>query len=390
MVKKLVIPYRIKFSQESRERIFELMQAPFDSGMVGDHTLCRTLEKNVLSLYPHFKYAVTVSDCTTALEIVYKYLARFRGIESVDVQDHTFISDFWAAENAGLDVRLVDVSKEDFLPQVEKDTEALLVAPIGGVVSKRINPLFFDCAKRGIPFIVDAAHALGTAPLRNDDIPMQATLQADFVTFSFGRIKPATGGTGGMILTRNSKFVDYARAMVEWGKRGHKNYYHGVSGLMSEWNAAVAIERLERLPQEIMYRESIASVYDDVLKKFSDRIRYGTYTARGDSYTNFYRYYIMAEFGWNIDYAGIMIEMLNEYGIHLPARVYQYGIHEQDDLKERYESYSDKEFPNTMHITKNHICLPCYMDMESGGTLDVAYYVAEAIQKTLPKFLRKV
>jgi perosamine synthetase len=112
-------------------------------------------------------------------------------------------------------------------------------------------------------------------------------LFGEFSSFSFQASKHMTCGEGGILLTNNEKFANYARRFNSLGyaavssKKGKiskrdvqdpdydRHITVGFNYRMSEVNAAVALGQLERLEDLVDQRKKVAGLFDSATKDFS-------------------------------------------------------------------------------------------------------------------------
>jgi dTDP-4-amino-4,6-dideoxygalactose transaminase len=108
--------------------------------------------------------------------------------------------------------------------------------------------------KRGIPIVADCAHAHGS---QWKGVGVGALTELG--TFSFQAGKTLTTGEGGMVLTNREDVAEKAYSYHHIGRlRGRPFYEHHLpaSNLrMTEWQGAIGLAQLARLPQQTETRE---------------------------------------------------------------------------------------------------------------------------------------
>ncbi|MBI3571966.1 DegT/DnrJ/EryC1/StrS family aminotransferase [Candidatus Kaiserbacteria bacterium] len=238
-----------------------------------------------------YRYSVSVSSGTAALELAYHLIGIGEGDEVITpVLTCT-------ATNIPL-VRLkativfadikddFTISPEDVEKRITKKTKAIVAVTLGGIpIDSRIPAI----AKRyGIPLVIDAAQSVGVGEK-----------YGDYICYSFQAIKNFTTGDGGMIVLRNKK--EYARAKkLRWFGidreakiRANWQPYKrrqmtmdidepGYKFHMNDIAASIGIVGLKHSDEYLRHRKKIAMYYDTHL----DRLKYtpvsgGTYWLYG-------------------------------------------------------------------------------------------------------------
>ena len=162
----------------------------------------KELESRLRDRYPGNR-VVTVSSCTTGLEIVYRMLSE-AGLKEIVLPALTFPATILAASNSGLKVYFGDVDKETWShPNV-----ALYGTPVNGPV-------------------VDAAAAFGEQ-LMLEDVPKIAV-------FSMHATKMVGAGEGGYIVCKGAEMENELRMRSNFGMLapGTASLKNGTNGAMS-------------------------------------------------------------------------------------------------------------------------------------------------------------
>jgi dTDP-4-amino-4,6-dideoxygalactose transaminase len=117
---------------------------------------------------------------------------------------------------------------------------------------------------RGLHMLEDAAHAWGS---RLDG--RGAGVLSECGTFSFQVSKNITAGEGGALVTNNEELADLCRSYSHCGRRkGAAWYDHDYLGSnlrLTEFQAAILLAQLSRLPEQIKRRQRNASFLDSAL-----------------------------------------------------------------------------------------------------------------------------
>ena len=111
---------------------------------------------------------MAVSNGSAALEVIIRAL----GIDgkSIIVPTNTFLASALAVAHSGNKVIFADsdpdtmsLDPEDVARNIDDDTAAVMIVPIGGVISPAVNTIREMCDRRGLYLIEDCAHAHGSS-----------------------------------------------------------------------------------------------------------------------------------------------------------------------------------------------------------------------------------
>lgn len=155
----------------------------------------------------------------------------------------------------------------------------------------------------GVPLIEDCAHAFGIA-VRGKWLGSRAEIGV----LSFYATKLIGGGEGGAVLTNSTEIADYIRSARDYTDQLAAP--HRMNDKMNDLEAALILAQLERLPDMISARETIARRYFDMLSGPSlDRL----YRLPTDSKERvWYRFVVEMLFRS----ADTVVESLQRYGVH--------------------------------------------------------------------------
>ncbi len=156
--------------------------------------------------------AVALSSATAGMHVALRALGIGPGDEVI-TPSMTWVSTVNLIVLAGAVPVFVDVDRDTLMTTAERIGERLtertrLIVPVhfaGAAVD--IGPVRELAARKGIPVIEDAAHALGTA-CRGEPVGTQGTS-----IFSFHPIKNITTGEGGMVCSDDAAFLDGVRRL---------------------------------------------------------------------------------------------------------------------------------------------------------------------------------
>jgi perosamine synthetase len=363
---------KIQFLPEDRAWIADRIQEVLASGQL-------TLGKYGAEFESKFarvcgvRHGIAVSSGTSALEIILRSL----GIEGkkVLVPTNTFFATAAAVVHAGGTPVLLDMDPESFAvhpDSVEKHltqgTVGLVVVHIGGIISAEMPSLVEVAKTKGIWIVEDAAHAHGSS-FRS----ISAGAFGIGSSFSFYPTKVMTSAEGGMIITNDDHLAEEARIYRDQGKKSFTENAHvrmGYNWRMSEPHAIIGLKHLERLPEMIADRRTIAAVYDEGLSAFKNL--YALPVSK-DAVCNYYKYIaILKERQDRKDLKSLLRE---RYGVSLAGEVYEAPLHQQPI----FEKYAAGPLPISEDLCSRHICLPVFSGMQLEDARRVLYALKEII-----------
>ena len=223
------------------------------------------------------KYAVVCSNGTAALHMA----CMAAGVEPGDEVITTPIT-FAASANcalycgatpvfADIDPYTYNIDVESIKKLITPKTKAIVAVDFTGQAVK-LNEIREICKEHNLILIEDAAHSLGTYY----DGKAVGSI-ADMTTFSFHPVKTITGGEGGAITTNDEALYKKLRLLRTHGiTRNEDEMVHptgemwyqeqvdlGYNYRMTDFQAALLISQLKKLPAFSMRRKEIVEKYDD-------------------------------------------------------------------------------------------------------------------------------
>ena len=266
----LYIPYgRQWIDEEDIDAIVEVLR----SGWLTTGPKISEFEKE-FACVTGAREAVAVSNGTAALHSIMYAIGISPGDEVI-VPPMTFVATANAVLFQGGKPVFADVDPETLLIDPEEvkikitpRTKAVVAVDYAG------QPCNYDALRtitdrKGIILIADACHALG-ARYRGEKV---GTL-ADLTAFSFHPVKHITTGEGGMITTNDQKLAEKMRIFRNHGittdqrQREEKGtwFYEmrhlGYNYRITDFQCALGISQLRKLPAWITRRQEIARRYD--------------------------------------------------------------------------------------------------------------------------------
>jgi dTDP-4-amino-4,6-dideoxygalactose transaminase len=215
------------------------------------------------------KRTLCVTSGTSALEIALRALGIGPGDEVITTP-YTFVATPSAAFLTGAAPVFVDIDPETYLldpAQVEaaitERTKAVIPVHIAGCPSD-MDGLLAVARTHGLYFLEDACQAWGA---EWNGKPVGAL--GDLGCFSFQASKNINAGEGGAIVTNNDELAERCWSLHNVGRiRTGAWYQHEFLGWnyrMTEWQGAVLLAQLSRLPEHMALREDNASYLTDRL-----------------------------------------------------------------------------------------------------------------------------
>jgi len=351
----LTIPiFKLHYGDSDREFLKNGLDKILNEAYLTNHTFVRSFEEQ-FSRWNSSRFSAAVSNGTTAIEAVLR-ACNVEGKEVI-IPSNTFIACAAAVKNAGALPVLCDIEL-DYLSidpykvaeKISANTAAVLVVHIGGLISPSVLLLKKLCEEKGVPLIEDCAHAHG-ASFKG----VKAGSFGKAGAFSFHMTKVMTTGEGGLVVTNDEALLKDVQSIRQFGKSEHNASMHerdGSNFKMTEMQALMGLLELQRVEKRIKKRQQISAVYDEKLKGSS----WQTWSAASEAVCPYYKKIIRSPVQRNKVEA-----TLQQHGISLTGGVYYIPVHKQDVFK---NTYSAAEFKNTEIFCAEHICPPCYPELE--------------------------
>jgi dTDP-4-amino-4,6-dideoxygalactose transaminase len=322
----------IPFEQKYREEYFSLINEIFDSNFWSEGKMLKQFEKDFEKFCNIPSRAVTNGG--TGLLSIFEYI----NVKDCDVlvPTNTFWATTQAIKKAGGNPIFVDCNKndlcisyEDIIKKVTKNTKAIVVVHIGGHIAFDIEKITSYCNENNIYLVEDCAHAHGAV------FNGKSAGSWGFAgSYSFYATKTMPTGDGGMVVSKDQKFLDWLEKYRNYGKEvidGKVTYpiKDGFNYRMNEFTAALGIVQLKRMPEILKWKRDLAKKYDKI---FENRVilPYGMVSG-------YYKYIV---FGYDIKEQTGQVFGINDLG---------------HNIDNRHES-----LPNSQWVVENHKCPPMY------------------------------
>jgi dTDP-4-amino-4,6-dideoxygalactose transaminase len=217
--------------------------------------------------------ACLVSNCTVGLSACLMALD-IRG--KVVLPAFTFMATAAAVINAGCIPIAVDCDVDTLEMCNKKLEHELINNDIRAIIHVRSFGFCRDLSETeklanhfDIPLIIDSAAAFGGMINENKKVGYAGTAEV----FSFHATKPMAVGEGGVVLS-NIGLINKIKSIINFNFDSIDTFsFWGMNGKMSEFHAAIGRAALNKLPDVILGRQKVASLWMDELScldKFID------------------------------------------------------------------------------------------------------------------------
>lgn len=325
--------------------------------------------------YTGARYAVAVSNCTTALHLAMIVAGIGQGDEVI-CPSMSYIATANSIKYVGAKPVFAEVNPvtynldaEDTERKITSRTKAILLVHQIGMPAD-INAFKKLADKYNLKLIEDAACAAGSA-YQSGKIGSHSEL----VCFSFHPRKVISTGDGGMITTNREDYYNRMKLLRQHGMSVNDRVRHesakvifedhievGYNYRMTDIQAAVGIKQLEKLDWIVAERRKIAMQYHEAFKDI-DFIRLPT--EEKGYFSNYQSYSIYLKDNCPIGRNDLMQKMLDA-GVATRRGIMT--AHRETAYK---DEYADASLPVSEDACDRSIILPLYIPMSSEDTRKV-------------------
>ena len=225
--------------------------------------------------YTGAKNALALSSATAGLHLALRVL----GIGKDDVvlaSSFTFIGSVSAILYQGATPVFIDSDEswnlspkllKKAIKELEVKPKALILTHLYGQISK-IEEIIAICKEHNIYLIEDSAESLG-ASYKNQ----QSGTFGDLGVFSFNGNKILTTSGGGMLISKNEKWIEKAKFLSTQAKEPFLHYEHreyGYNYRMSNVLSAIGVAQMEVLEQRVERKREIFEFYKKELSSIEE------------------------------------------------------------------------------------------------------------------------
>lgn len=348
------------------------------SGWVTQGPRVQEFEEN-FAKYVGSKYAVAVSNCTTALHLSLIVLGVGEGDEVI-VPSMSYIATANCAKYVNADVVFAEVKDdynldiEDVKKKITEKTKAVILVHQVGMPGD-ISEFKALCDEKGIALVEDAACAIG-----GEYQGSKIGSHSDLVCFSFHPRKVITTGDGGMIATSNKEYHDRLKLLRQHAMSVNDRVRHesktvifedhlevGYNYRMTDIQASVGIHQLNRLAFILEERRKIAKYYIEELGKISGVI---LPIEEEGKYSNYQSFIIRIVEG-GVERRNELMNKLLEKGVATRRGIML------SHKETAYRSITDCSLPRSEYLNDHSIIIPLYVGMSE----DDQKYVVDSIKE---------
>ena len=330
--------------------------------------------------YVGSKYAVAVSNCTTALHLA-MIVAGIKSGDEVICPSMSYIATANCITYVGAKPIFAEVNEdfnldiEDVKNRINSKTKAILLVHQMGMPAD-IDAFQAICKEKNIILIEDAACAIGSVYKGK-----RIGSHSDLVCFSFHPRKVITTGDGGMITTSNEKFNERLKILRKHAMSISDHERHscneiifedhleiGYNYRLTDIQAAVGIEQLKKIGSIIEERRKISFKY---LNSFNDIECIRLPLEKNGYESNYQSFSIYLKENAPIQRNDVMRKLL-EKGISSRR-----GI--MTAHQETAYNFMDIKLPISEDLRDNSILIPLYNEM----TIDEINYTIRETRKLL-------
>jgi dTDP-4-amino-4,6-dideoxygalactose transaminase len=260
--------FAIGFDHRDRERLHALWEGILDDEVWSDGPLVKAFESSWAAW--NGLPSVATSSWTGAALAALEYF-ELRG-KTVLCPSNTFMASPLTILASGAKVEFVDCNRDDLcmsFADLERKVRlhrpaAVMVVHIGGHIAFEIDAIAELCRAEGIVLLEDCAHAHGASW----DGRKPGTF-GDAGLWSFAPTKTISTGEGGILASRDTALVEFARTFRNYGKPDYRTA--GLNYRMNEFTAALGILGAERLEEIVAWKNRIAR--NDLDLRHPNRLR---------------------------------------------------------------------------------------------------------------------
>lgn len=289
--------------------------------------------------------SVALSNGTSALYLALKILGVNSPSDEVIVPNYVCSAVLNAIFMNNVKPVVVDVDQIDFnisyqkvKEKINNHTKAIIIPHTFGVPADVIR-----IRELGIPIIEDSAQALGSK-INN----IHVCSFGDIAILSFYATKLITTGQGGMIVSKNSEYIEKARDYCKYDMQ--KIYYPRFNFQMTDLQAAMGIVQLNKFDNFLEKRKLIAKNYLEICEEKSwdyQKVNNSNFTQ------NWFRFVIKGEPNFIIK----LRNKLNKAGVNCVIPI------EKWQLLSVYLKINTNEFKISKKITETTLSLPIFPDL---------------------------
>jgi len=370
--KRAIASMRPYFPEEDIEEMISGFEKILRSGRLTLGSYTAEFEKQFAG-YVGARFAIAANSGTSALEMIYRSI----GIEGKEVvtPTNTHIATSNAVIFAGGKPVLADIEEdtlcidvEDAFSKVNKNTKALVIVHLAGLIHPRIDEIRKRCDEQDILLIEDAAHAHGATIDGR-----KAGSLGHAASFSFYPAKVVTSIEGGMVTTNDPNISNISKEL--------RNHGSDLSGLqvrlgynwrMSEVHSLVGLVQLRRIEEIVANKNKIASTY---IKELNDVRGVKTIRVPQNIRHSYYKFPVVLDRGRNVKH--IQDSLKTKFSIETGS-IYYPPCHLQPIYRELYP-----KLIGTMPVSEDVLARTISIPIQAGMSVDDATFVAQSLNEVI-------
>lgn len=240
-----------EFGEEERKALLEVLDRGDWGGYPSPNTCARLFNERFAS-FQGARYGIAAANGTVTLEVALRAAGLLPGDEVI-IPAYTWIGTATAVMSAQCIPVLVDSDARNYCMDpgaleaaITSRTRAVMPVHLGDQVAD-MDAIVEIARRHELVVVEDCAHAHG-AQWKGQG----AGSIGDFGSFSLQTSKILTAGEGGIILTQKEEFAERCESLINCGRPSttdrHKHRTIGYNYRMTEFQAAVLLAQLDRLP----------------------------------------------------------------------------------------------------------------------------------------------
>lgn len=315
--------------------------------------------------YIGVKHAISMNSCTSALEASLK-IANIK--KEVIIPSMTWVSTANCVLSAGatpvfceVDPETRNVTAEIIRSKLSKNTEAVIIVHFAGQICE-MDDIVELCKEKNLFLVEDSAETLGAT--------YKGKQAGSFGVgcFSFFPTKNITTAEGGMLTCNDDDFAQKCRAIIGHGissttfarEKLERPWLRAAEMVGHNYRmpnplACLGLSQLRKLNRFNEKRQAIASLYDNALKKYGDKLR--SPVVRKEC-THVYQMYSITV---DAELRNALVKYLNDNGVGASVH-FDPPVHTQPFYKKHFHKTS---LPITDRLATQIVTLPIFPDMKN-------------------------
>ncbi len=368
--------FNLNFDEREAQAAYDTIK----SGWISTGPKNQELEQMFIDMW-HVKYAVSMSNCTDSLHVACM-VCGFGPGDEVICPSLTFAASCNCIRYVGATPVFADIKGPDNMNIDPKDIEKKITPKTKGIIvvhmagfPAQMDEIMTIADKHHLKVIEDACHG----PLSEYKGKKLGTI-GDCASFSFFSNKNISTGEGGMFITNNEEYAAKARLIRSHGMTtmsyqrasGHATSYDitclGYNFRMDDIRAAIAIEQLKKLPEDLERRIHVRERYINKISKIDGVVI--PFLDNNEFVSNYIFPIVLMDS--TMGRRDKIREYLHSAGIQ--TSVHYPAVH-------AFSTYKDLGYvlPQTEYVTNNEITLPMYAAL----TDEQIDFIADTLERSL-------